>query len=73
VDIKYLNNTCHQQGNMSFNINTAFMMPNTTDEIEITITTKELTAETLPTTALSIPINITMDWIESEASNMCVE
>jgi hypothetical protein len=41
---------------------------NTEEEIIITITTKELTEEMLPETSLSIPITITMDWIEVGAA-----
>ena len=34
-------------------------------EITVTITTKELTEDMLPESNLSFPVNITMDWIES--------
>jgi lysophospholipase L1-like esterase len=33
-------------------------------EIQITITTKELTEDMLPETSLNIPVTITMDWVE---------
>ena len=38
-------------------------------EIQITITTKELTEDMLPETSLNIPVEITMDWVESTSNN----
>lgn len=38
-------------------------------EIQITITTKELTEDMLPETSLNIPVTITMDWVESTSNN----
>lgn len=31
----------------------------------ITVTTKELTEDLLPSTALSVPVNVTLDWVEA--------
>jgi hypothetical protein len=48
---------------------------NTEEEIMITIITKELTKEMLPETSLSIPITITMNWVqetESEYDNLSI-
>ena len=42
---------------------------NVEEEITITITTKELTKEMLPESTLSLPVTITMDWIESGSNN----
>ena len=39
---------------------------NTEEEIQITITTKELTEDMLPSSTLSIPITVSLDWIEMD-------
>ena len=41
---------------------------NTEEEITITISTKELTKEMLPESTLSLPVTITMDWVEDGTS-----
>ena len=42
-------------------------------EVIITITTKELTKEMLPEDALSIPVTITMNWVEGDDSTTDIE
>lgn len=41
----------------------------TTKEIQVTITTKELTNDLLPETALNVPVDITLDWVEAGATS----
>ena len=42
-------------------------------EVQITITTKTLTEDLLPSSTLSIPVTITMDWTEGEATSVTIQ
>lgn len=59
VEVTWTDNSANVVAGNSIGINVE-------KEIQITITTKELTEDMLPENSLSIPIKITMDWVEGD-------